>query len=211
MVLRPAEAVATVDTLTKQPRAGEVYDSACSGTRRCPLVRRGSCTWMVHDGGCTTATPTPGTVYVELQLHWPTSLMGICSSLADAACISRPETAVTTLYELVLDDVQPAATCKLASVQCANQSSKLCFLNTRNSWTLAMPLVHSQIVCSCNAHPVACCESGTLQSCPFMYRCLWSQKAVSPTRRNGNSLNFLQQFGIITVVLVHSVFQAVPT
>jgi len=76
MVLRPAEAVPTVDTFPTQPRAGEVHDSAYPGSRRCPLVHGGSCLWMVHDGGCTTAAPTQGTVYAELQLRWLTSLIG---------------------------------------------------------------------------------------------------------------------------------------
>lgn len=95
--------------------------------------------------------------------------------------------------------------------QVCHQSSKLCFLNARYSWTLAMPLVHSQTVCSCNAHPLACCESGVMLLCPSIHRCLQSQKRVSPTRSSGNACKFLQQLGIITVVVVHSVFRAEPS
>ena len=95
--------------------------------------------------------------------------------------------------------------------QVCHQSSKLCFLDTRYRWTLAMPLVYSQTVCSCNAHPLACCESAILLLCPSIHRCVQSQKGVSPTRSSGNACKFQQQSGIITVVVVHSVFQAEPT
>lgn len=95
--------------------------------------------------------------------------------------------------------------------QVCHQSSKLCFLNTRYRWTLAMPLVYSQTVCICNAHPLACCESAEMLPCPSIHRCAQSQKGVSPTRSSGKACKFLQQLGIITVVVVHSVFQAEPT
>ena len=54
----------------------------------------------------------------------------ICSRLANAACISRPKTAVTTLHELVLAEAQPAAACKLACFKCATNPAN-CVFSTR--------------------------------------------------------------------------------